>query len=213
MSRDSVGYRLMQQQFSKLLPESLMSRRFPIGEEEVIRKATRERFTDLYTRYYTPNRMTFIVVGDVKPDKIQARIESAFASMQNPKNAGADPDLGRIKPFEGLKTSVFSDKEVDATEVSLTLVGNYTDKPYTAANRIEKMPLDIAHAIISRRLERLSKEKNSPIAEGSAIDEIFFNHIEFGSIDITVADDRWREVVPILEREFRRAMQHGFSES
>ncbi|MEY5019755.1 MAG: hypothetical protein RLZ22_843 [Verrucomicrobiota bacterium] len=213
VSRDSVGYRLMQQQFSKLLPDSLVSRRFPIGEEEVIRKATRERFTDLYTRYYTPNRMTFIVVGDVKPDKIQARIESAFASMQNPKNAGADPDLGRIKPFEGLKTSVFSDKEVDATEISLTLVGNYTDKPDTAANRIEKMPLDIAHAIISRRLERLSKEKNSPIAEGSAIDEIFFNHIEFGSIDITVADDRWREVVPILEREFRRAVEHGFSES
>ena len=213
VSRDSVGYRLMQQQFSKVLPDSLVTRRFPIGEEEVISKATRERFTDLYTRYYTPNRMTFVVVGDVKPDDIRGRIESAFASMQNPKNAGADPELGSIKPIDGIQASVFSDKEVDATEVSLTLVRDYKDKPDTAAHRIEKMPLDMAHAILSRRFERLSKEKNSPIAEGTAMDEILFNHIELGSIDITVADDRWREVVPILEREFRRAIEHGFSES
>lgn len=213
VSRDSVGYRLMQQQFSKVLPDSLVTRRFPIGEEEVISKATRERFTDLYTRYYTPNRMTFVVVGDVKPDDIRGRIESAFASMQNPKNAGADPELGSIKPIDGIQASVFSDKEVDATEVSLTLVREYKDKPDTAAHRIEQMPLDIAHAILSRRFERLSKEKNSPIAEGTAMDEILFNHIELGSIDITVADDRWREVVPVLEREFRRAIEHGFSES
>ena len=213
VSRDSVGYRLMQQQFSKVLPDSLVTRRFPIGEEEVISKATRERFTDLYTRYYTPNRMTFVIVGDVKPAEIRSRIESVFASMQNPKNSGAEPELGSIKPFEGIKTSVFSDKEVDATEVSLTLVRDYKDKPDTAANRIEKMPLDIAHAIIGRRFERLSKEKNSPLAEGSALDEILFHHIELGSIDITAADDRWREVVPILEREFRRAIEHGFSES
>ena len=213
ISRDSVGYRLMQQQFSKVLPDSLVTRRFPIGEEEIISKAQRERFTDLYTRYYTPNRMTFVIVGDVKPEEIRSRIESAFASMQNPKNSGAEPELGSIKTFEGIKTSVFSDKEVDATEVSLTLVRDYKDKPDTAANRIEKMPLDIAHAIIGRRFERLSKEKNSPLAEGSALDEILFNHIELGSIDITAADDRWREVVPILEREFRRAIEHGFSES
>lgn len=213
VSRDSVGYRLMQQQFSKLLPDSLVTRRFPIGEEEIIAKAPRGRFTDLYTRYYTPNRMTFVVVGDVKTEEIRQRIESAFASMQNPKNPGGEPELGSVKPFDGLKTSVFSDKEVEATEVSLTLVRDYKDKPDTAANRIEKMPLDIAHAIIGRRFERLSKEKNSPISEGTAMDEILFNHIELGSIGITVADDRWREVVPVLEREFRRAIDHGFSES
>jgi zinc protease len=213
VSRDSVGYRLMQQQFSKVLPDSLVTRRFPIGEEEIISKAPRERFTDLYTRYYTPNRMTFVIVGDVKPAEIRSRIESTFASMQNPKNTIAEPELGSIKPIEGIQASVFSDKEVDATEISLTLVRDYKDKPDTAANRIEKMPLDIAHAIIGRRFERLSKEKDSPITEGSALDEILFNHIELGSIDITAADDRWREVVPILEREFRRAIEHGFSES
>ena len=62
ISRDSVNYRLMEQQFAKILSDSLISRRFPIGTEEVIKSAPRERFTDFYTRYYTPQRMTFIVV-------------------------------------------------------------------------------------------------------------------------------------------------------
>ena len=67
ISRDSVGYRLMEQQFAEILPDSLVTRRFPIGTEEVIKSAPRERFVDLYTRFYTPERMTFIVVGDVDP--------------------------------------------------------------------------------------------------------------------------------------------------
>ena len=36
VSRDSVQTRLMEQQFAKILPNSLVARRFPIGIEEVI---------------------------------------------------------------------------------------------------------------------------------------------------------------------------------
>jgi zinc protease len=213
MSRDSVSYRLMEKQFAELLPESLVTRRFPIGTEDVIQNAPRERFTDLYTRYYTPRRMTFVVVGDVDPAEMKNRIETTFASMGNPSAPGADPDLGNITQPEGLETAVFADKEVTSSEVSLTLVRPDPLKPDTVATRAEEMPLDIAHSIISRRLERLSKVEGSAIASGSASSQTLFNHVEIGSIDITPADDRWQEVVPILEQEFRRAFEHGFTEA
>jgi zinc protease len=213
ISRDSVGYRLMEQQFATLLPDSLITRRFPIGDEQVIKTAPRERFVDLYTRFYTPRRMTFIVVGDVKPDDYRARIESAFSSMKNPAEPGADPDLGKIHQPEGLETAVFSDKEVSATDVSLMLVRPHVEKPDTAATRAERMPREIAHSILSRRFERISKEKDSPVAEGEASDQVLFNNLELGSINITAADDRWQEVVPIIEQEFRRALEHGFTET
>lgn len=213
ISRDSVGYRLMEQQFSKVLPDSLISHRFPIGLDDVIKSAPRERFVDLYSRYYTPQRMTFIVVGDIDPAEMRGRIESSFSSMKNPANPGTDPDLGEIHQPEGLETSVFHDKEVSSTEVALMLVRPYTEKPDTTATRAERMPLDIAHSIIDRRLERISKEKDSPVAEGSASRDILFNSVELGSISITAADDRWQEVVPIIEREFRRAMEYGFTDA
>ncbi len=211
ISRDSVETRIMEQQFAKLLPQSLVSRRFPIGIDEVIKSAPRERFTDLYSRYYTPERMTFIVVGDIAPKEMQAMIEATFSTMTNPANAGKEPDLGLIVQPEGLVTAVFADKELSSTDVSLMLVRPHVEKPDTAATRAEHMTLDIAHSIVSRRFERLSKIEGSPVASGSATNSNLFNHLELGSIDITAADDRWQDVVPILEQEFRRAIDHGFT--
>jgi zinc protease len=208
-----VNYRLMEQQFASLLPESLLTKRFPIGTEEVINGAPRERFVDFYTRYYTPERMTFIVVGDVKPDEIRARIESTFGSMSNPEKPGENPDLGKIRQPEGLETAVFHDKEVASTDVSLMLVRPHVEKPDTRATRAERLPLEIAHSIIDRRFERISKEKGSPVAEGSASRSPLFNHVELGTINVTAADDRWQDVVPVIEKEFRRAMEHGFTEA
>ena len=211
ISRDSVETRIMEQQFAKLLPQSLVTRRFPIGTDEVIKAAPRERFTDLYSRFYTPARMTFIVVGDIDAKEMQAKIEGTFSSMTNPPNAGPDPDLGKVVPPEGLVTAVFADKELSSTSVSLMLVRPHTEKPDTAATRAEHMTLEIAHSIVSRRFERLSKIEGSAVASGSASNSDLFNHLKLGSIDITAADDRWQDVVPILEQEFRRAIDHSFT--
>jgi zinc protease len=211
ISRDSVGTRIMQQQFEKILPKSLLTRRFPIGLEDVIKSAPRERFVDLYTRYYTPERMTFIVVGDIDPAVMKATIEKTFGSMTNPQNPGKNPDLGEILQPEGIQAAVFADKELTSTDLSLTLVRPYTPKPDNRQSRAEKMPLDIAHSIISRRFERLAKIEGAAISTGSASSNILFNDLELGSIDVTAAEDRWQEAVPVLEQEFRRALLHGFT--
>lgn len=213
VSRDSVEDRLMEQQFAKILPGSLVTRRFPIGIEPVIKSAQRERFVDFYTRYYTPERMTFIVVGDIDAKAMQTKIEQTFGSMTNPVNSGKNPELGAIKQPEGVETSVFADKEVASTDVSLMLVRPYVKKPDTAATRAELMTLEIAHSIISRRFERLSKIQGSAVASAAVSNNNLFNYLELGAIGVTAADDRWQEVVPILEQEFRRALDHGFTDA
>ncbi len=213
VSRDSVEDRLMEQQYAKLLPGSLVTRRFPIGIEDVIKSAQRERFVDFYTRYYTPERMTFIVVGDIDAKSMQTTIEQTFGSMANPVNPGKNPALGAIKQPEGVETSVFADKEVASTDVSLMLVRPYVKKPDSAATRAELMTLEIAHSIISRRFERLAKIQGSAIASAGISNNNLFNYLELGAIGVTAADDRWQEVVPILEQEFRRALDYGFTDA
>jgi zinc protease len=118
VSRDSVSTRLMEQQFAQILPGSLVGKRFPIGTEEVIKTATRDKFTDLYSRYYIPKRMTFVVVGDINAKETQAMIGKTFSSMTNPSDAGKNPDLGPIKQPEGIETGVFADKEITSTDLA-----------------------------------------------------------------------------------------------
>jgi zinc protease len=212
ISRDTVGDRLMRQQFSAMLPDSLVAKRFPIGLEEVIKAAPRERFSDFYTRYYTPARMTCIVVGDVEPAAMSQRIAANFTTMVNPAEPGNNPNLGPIKAPEGLSTAVFADREVSSTSLSLTLVKPFVKKPDTAATRNGRLPLEIANVMLSRRFERLAQKEKSPIAAGSGSNEDVFNYAEIGSIAVVASDDRWQEAVPVLEQEFRRALEHGFTE-
>lgn len=213
VARDDVGFRLMKQQFKQLLPNSLISHRFPIGLEEVIKNATRERFVEFYDRYYIPEKMTFIVVGDIDVDDTQKRVAATFASMSNPEEPGNQPDLGSIVAPTELQAAIFQDPEVDSTEVSILLARSHTPAPDNKATRAEKLKLQLANAILNRRFERISKEKDSPVASGSSYKASWFNAVDFGSISITAADDRWQDVVPILENEFRRVIEHGFNAS
>jgi len=210
ISRDDVNFRLMKQQFQQLLPDSKISHRFPIGLDEVIQKAPRQRFVDFYQQYYIPQRMTFIVVGDIDADAMEKRIRDAFSSMTNPEKPGDQPDLGTIQTPDSLQAAIFQDPEVSSTDVSLLLARTHTPKPDTKATRAERLKLQLAHAMLDRRFERISKQKDSPVAEGGSYKSSWFNAVDFGAVDITAADDRWQDVVPILENEFRRVMEHGF---
>ncbi len=212
-SRDSVEYRMMQQQFDALLPGSLIAQRFPIGEEEVIASAPRERFVDFYERYYVPSKMTFIVVGNVDTAAMVERIKETFGTMKNPENPGEAPELGSVTIPEGIEAHTFTDPELSTTEVSLTLVRPYESQPDTVAFRTSQLPVELANFIMGRRFERLSRQENAVITAGTASKFVLFNDLELGSISVTAGDDRWQESVPVLEQEFRRALEHGFTES
>ena len=212
-SRDSVEYRMMLKQFQTMLPGSLIGERLPIGEEEVIKNAPRQRFVDFYQKYYTPERMTFVAVGNIDAAELELTIKETFGTLVNPEKPGDDPDMGEVAMPEGLKPHIFSDPELTSTDVSLNLVRPFERKPDTKETRAARFPVEIAHSIMGRRFERITKQENSPVSTGSASKFALFNELEMGSFSLTAADDRWQEVVPVLEQELRRAKEHGFTEA
>lgn len=212
VSRDSVNFRMMEKQFATLLPKSLLPNRFPIGTEEVIKNAPRQRFVDYYSSYYTPQRMTFVVVGDIDPKVTESIIQNTFGSLKNPEAPGKNPDLGVIEAVKGIQVAVFSDKELSSTDLSLTSMRPYEKQPDTIAVRSSRFALQLANGMLSRRFERISKEENSVINKGGASRSAMFNFVETGSIDVEAKNDDWKKAIPVLEQEFRRALEHGFTE-
>lgn len=210
-SRDSVGYRMMLKQFEYLIPGSRLMKRVPIGTEEVIKTAPRERFTNFYTRYYTPKRMTFVVVGDFDAGEMEKLVRETFISMQNPENPGENPPKD-IPPSDfGLRSEVFTDKELPSTDISLYSLRPYNPKPDTSINRMNQYPLAIANGILTRRFGILAKEEGSPILSGSASRSAYFNMIEQGGIEVTPTEGNWKKAVPVLEQELRKAVEFGFT--
>ena len=212
-SRDSVDFRMMLKQFQTMLPGSLIGERFPIGEEVVIKNAPRQRFVDFYQKYYTPERMTFVAVGNIDAAELELTIKETFGTLVNPEKPGDDPAMGEVAIPEGVKPHIFSDPELTSTDISLNLVRPFERKPDTKETRAARFPVEIAHSILGRRFERITKQEKSPVSSGSASKFALFNELEMGSVSLTAAEDRWQEVVPVLEQELRRAKQHGFTEA
>ncbi len=210
-SRDSVQMRLMEKQFGALLPDAKLAKRFPIGTEEIIKSAPRSAFTDFYSQYYIPNRMTFIYVGDFNAKAAEKRIIESFGSMKNPAKQGPHPDLGQVSKGQGFKTLVMGDKEVASTDLTLMVLKPFEKKPDTKATRAEKLPIALANAIIDRRFSILSKKENSPISAGGAFKEGLFDFVEMGGISVDAKNHDWKAALPVLEQELRRAIKHGFT--
>lgn len=211
-SRDSVGYRLMIQQFEDLLPNSRITRRIPIGKEDVIANAPRERFVDFYETYYVPRDMTFVLVGDVDSEQAETLIREAFSSLKNPDTPTPELDMGSVEPSEGFRTFVYSDDEVASTKLSIITLNESREKPDTAENRAQDLPLEIAHAMLNRRLSELAKQEDAAILGGSSNDYDLFNAAHIASVEVAVAEGKSQQAIAVLENEYRRAFLYGFTE-
>lgn len=211
-SRDSVGYRMMLKQFEYLLPGSCLMQRVPIGTEKVINTAPRERFVDFYKRFYTPERMTFVMVGDFDAKEMEKLVRETFISLQNPEKPGKNAPADIPPTGFGLRSEVFTDKEVASADISLYSIRKYQPKADTSANRTEQYPLAIANGIINRRFGILAKEEGSLILSGGAGRTVLFNQIEQGGLEVTPAEGKWKEAIPVLEQELRKAVKFGFTQ-
>ena len=83
----------------------------------------------------------------------------------------------------------------------------------TRATRADKLPLKLAHSILSRRFSILAKKENSPITSGNAYNYDLFKFTKIGGISVDAKDHNWQAALPVLEQELRRAIQHGFTEA
>lgn len=210
-SRDSVQMRLMEQQFNALLPDALIAKRFPIGTEEIIKSAPRSAFTDFYSQYYIPSRMTFIYVGDLDVKEAEKRIINTFGSMKDPDKTGQNPELGKIPSKHGFKTMIIADKEVASTDLTLLALKPYQKKADTKAQRGAELQLGLANAIISKRFSELAKKENSTISSGAAFRQNLFKFVEMAGISVDAKNHDWKSALPVLEQELRRAVLHGFN--
>lgn len=72
----------------------LYSENLPIGRENVIQSISAEELKTLYKKWYQPELMAVVVVGDIDVDEMESKIKASFSSLTNVKN------LPRLKDFE-----------------------------------------------------------------------------------------------------------------
>ena len=213
LTRDSPESRTMEVAFDFILPESIISKRLPIGTKEVIKGADRDRFVEFYNKWYTSDRMILVAVGDVDPEKVVPLIEEYFSSMKTPSPAVPDPDLGKVTPGRGVVAKVHYEREASSTDIGIETVIPWKHEPDTSAARLADLRLGTANWIIGRRFQQMAKEEGAPFMNGSAYEMAFLDFVRFGGISITCKPENWEGALTVAEQELRRALEFGFTEA
>ncbi len=211
--RDSVDWRTFVEQINFAFPDQRISKRMPIGIEEVISGAPRERFVEFYQNWYTPNRMAVIVVGDVEVAEVEGIVKKYFADLPA-REKRTMPPMGEMSK-RGFAVHDHYEAEAGETSVSIEALKPRVDPPDNSERRLYDLHLMLATRMVDRRLERLAKQPDSPIHSASMNAGDFFD-LGFAlssSIEADCKPENWKPALNLIEQELRRALEHGFTQA
>jgi len=207
--RDTYAYRDTVDALNFQYPDSLLSRRMPIGTTQSIRDADPTKVKALWQRLYRPGNAALIVVGDFNPAAVEAAIKVHFASWQGPPPA-PQPNIGPLGFDRKGKTEIYLDPAL-AERVTVERTGPWLHEPDTVAQRKEDILRQIGYGIINRRFQRLSREADPPFRAAGIGTSGVFKTGRTTDLIVDAAEGEWRRGLAAAEREYRRALQFGFS--
>jgi zinc protease len=209
--RDTPQSRAMDANLRFLLPDSLVAQRSPIGTEEVINTAPRERLERFYRDYYVPSRTTLVAVGAIDPAQFERAIRKHFSDFRARAPEAANPELGPVRR-RALETRFHYEPEGRST-IALQVVQPITPRADLHPHRVEQINLYLANAIVSRRLATLALQPSATFIGATAYSYDFLGAARVGSVTVNVQPEQWREGLAVAEQELRRALTHGFTDA
>jgi zinc protease len=209
-ARDSVGFRTFLAELEFLVPQTRFPQRVPIGLEEVIQTAGRERFLEFYQAWYRPERMFVVLAGDIDPAAVEPLVREIFSPLAARGPALPEPRLGSLTADPAVLADLHTEPEAGNANVALELVVPYGFEPDTAALRLRYLPRTLALQMLNRRLSILAKREGAPFLSGIIGVTEQYDFFRNASIELNCRPDQWPAALALAEQELRRALEHGF---
>ena len=160
--RQGFSSRLQDNLYPLLYGSSRYAERPPIGLPDVIETAPVVRLKEFYERWYRPDLMAVIAVGDFETELIEDKVRSHFApppegeALQERAAAASPTDRPQfdIPDHDELRVSVFTDPEAPGTQLILARkVTPEKDKDLIAFRRgvVERLAFMMLNARLSER--------------------------------------------------------------
>lgn len=203
--------RIRDQQYPLVYYNSRYAKRLPIGSMLVVQNAPVERFVDFYQKWYRPNLMAVIAVGDFDPDEVERQIISRFSGLENPENA--PPRLNyEVPDHEETLFSILSDPEI--TGISTVVYLKMDPASDVSANDYRQLLVErLYFALLNQRLGERIMESRPPYIGASVGATKLGREKRAFAMSASLFQGREEEGLNYLAAEVARASQDGFSES
>ena len=206
--------------FPLLFGSSRYAERGPIGLTEIIETAPVEQLRAYYERWYRPDLMAVVAVGDFDTELMEARVRQHFApapegEASQERAAVADPTdrpSFDIPDNDAPLVDVFTDPEAPGTQLTLVRkVTPETGQDVAAFRRIATERL--AFMMLNARLFERGQVVGPPYLWSGTGRSGFVEPLDILTFTIVVESDGVERGSEALLEELQRARQHGFTDA
>jgi zinc protease len=200
--------RIRDQQIPILFNKSKYAQRLPIGKPEVLKTFTPAQLRAFYTKWYRPDRMALVVVGDINSSELEAEVRKMFGATKKPTTP-PPPRAYEIPLPPGTMVKVATDTE--ATQSSISLVRKRKSEPNdTVADYRRNLAEQMVSQMLNERLDELARKKDARFLSASAYESPLNKSVTLFSLGATVEEGKLAEGLSALQVESNRVKQFGF---
>ena len=200
--------RLRDQQIPVLYHGSKYAERLPIGKPEVLKSFTPATLRDFYTKWYRPDRMALVIVGDIDPVAMEATVRKMFGAMKRP--AEAAPARSYDVPLHSeLLVEVATDPEATQSSVSILRKRNKLGDA-TVADYRRNLSEQMVYQMLNERFDELSRKKEAQFLGAGAYESSLSPKVGVFALGAGVEEGKIPQGLAALEIETNRAQQFGF---
>ncbi len=207
-ARDSASYRSSLARTSFIFRGTPLPKRQPIGDQLVLATADRSDLLSFYRRWYRPDNIILIVVGDFDLEEAEQVIVKHFETLQVAET-GVCPDYGKLS-HSGLETFYHYEPELGATDIVIETVANKVPENDSFELQRENILSYMVSMIINNRLTELQELVDTPFLSASYYNTAMFDRFRLTGIRARTKQETWRESLDQIETVLRQALDFGF---
>ena len=190
---------------------SRYAERLPIGTPEVLKSFTPQRLRDFYTKWYRPDRMAVVVVGDIDPAAAEQLVAKHFGALKKAEQAAERP-VHAIPSHEDARFGIATDPEAQQSSVAI-LHTHPLEAVRTVRDYRRQLTRSLVHQMLNARFGELARQPDAPFLGASSDDDRLGRTIETFTLGARVTEGGVANGLAALAREAARVEQFGFGEA
>jgi zinc protease len=175
----------------------------------VIKAAPRDRLSAFYKKWYRPDQMAIVVVGDIDPAAAEKLVRSHFQAAARPGEPVGSVDRS-IPPHQETLYSLATDPEAQGWTVTLAFKSPF-EQQRTVADYRAALVRQLVGEMLNPRLRELARRPNAPFIQAEAGADGFGRTLELFEISASVPENGLAQGLEAIVIEARRVQQHGFT--
>ncbi len=211
-ARDSAGYRAHLKKTSFELDGTLIPQRNVIGNDTVLQSADSEILRHFYEKWYRPENMVLVLVGDFEIEDAKTLIAKHFSGVKGKGPVPECPDYGQLRVKDD-HVFYFYEPEQGYTDVTIEVLSNKKRQHDSLALRQETLYQLMAARIINHRLEKLAEQAGSAFSQPYYYAGPLFDRFQTAGIKAQTSGDKWRDTLAALDKVLRQVVTFGFTDA